>query len=316
MKALLLSAGRGVRFQPQTLKYSKMVLPFLNVPIIGHPLKLLEDLGIEELVINTHYFPQQVEEEVLKLQPNVQKIHFCFEEKLLGGAGALKKNESLLQNENIIYLNGDSIFLCSDFFSQLQKQHQSHQALITFLVQKNKHKRDLWADSKGCLTQDHSLDSQSYFFTGFALFSPECLSLLKKEDMNIFLSLVQKFPKRCMVYVHEDLEFFEVGCLSSYLHSTRKCLEYLFQDHLKSRRLKEVILRYFPHFNAQTQLKCLDENIFLVGENVQGLENIQVKDFAVIEEGCHIKNPVLLEQSVLRSSYPVSEPRLFQNLFI
>ena len=320
MKALLLSAGKGVRFQPQTLNHSKMVLPFLNTPIIGYPLKLLEDLGVKELIINTHSFPQQLEKEVLKLKPRIQKIHFSFEKNLLGGAGTLKKHHAFFQGEDMIYLNGDSIFFCSDFFSELQKQHRLQKNLITFLVQENNQKIDLWACSEGQITglkNQKTAQGKSYFFPGFALIHPDCLSLLKNEDSNIFHSLVQNFPQRCRVYVKNDLEFFEVGFLEEYLASTQKCLESLFQKNLKSKHLKEVILRYSPNFDFQTQLKRLNQkDILLTGENVEGLNHVQVKDFAVIGNNCQFKKPTVIERSVLNSNQQIHSSHLFQNLFM
>ena len=116
MKALLLCAGYGSRFRPQTIHYSKVVLPFLNIPIAGYPLKILEDIGVTDLAVNTHHQPQQVEKTIQDLKSNIKNIHFSYESQLLGGAGTLKNNEKFLQAENIVYLNGDSVFLCSDFF--------------------------------------------------------------------------------------------------------------------------------------------------------------------------------------------------------
>ena len=60
MKALLLCAGRGSRLHPYTRACSKIALPFLNIPIAGYPLKVLEDIGVRHLLVNTHHWPQQV----------------------------------------------------------------------------------------------------------------------------------------------------------------------------------------------------------------------------------------------------------------
>ena len=313
MKALLLSAGKGMRFQPQTLKYSKMVLPFLNIPIIGYPLKFLEDLNVQSVVINTHYLSKQVEEEVLKLQPRIQKVHFSFEEKLLGGAGTLRKNKSLFGDEHLIYLNGDSIFLGSEFFLEMKKQHKNDRALITFLVIPDNSKKDIWASSEGWLSLKQEKNLKSYFFPGLALFSPECLSLLREEDTNIFKSIVQRFPNRCRVYVHKNLDFFEVGYVSDYLKSTQKGLDELFKNELKGSQLKNVFSRY----NQKIQLKQIEEkHKILIGDSVQGVENIRVKGFAVIGKDCHFNQSVLVEKSVIGNGQVISQEHLFQNLFI
>ena len=64
MKALLLCAGRGSRLHPYTRNDSKVCLPFLNIPIAAYSLKLLEDIGVSRLLVNTHHQASQVVETI------------------------------------------------------------------------------------------------------------------------------------------------------------------------------------------------------------------------------------------------------------
>ena len=334
MKALLLCAGYGSRFRPHTIHYSKVALPFLNIPIVGYPLKVLEDIGVTDLVVNTHHQPQQVQQTIQDLKSNIKNIHFSNESQLLGGAGALKNNEQFLQAEDIVYLNGDSVFLCSDFFSDFYLQHKKTKALITFLVKPAAKPEDvnLWVDHQGRILkitrsaeqkEQKPSSGKGYFFAGFALIHQECLSLLKESDQNIFLDLVLRFPERCFVFVQNDLVFFEVGSLPCYLDSTQKCLNSLFSKphSMEAKKLKDIFSRWS---GGSTQGKYDDffktlskEGLLLCGKGVEGLENVQVKNFAVIGNYCKIKKPLLMNQSVLSSHVQMTEQKeLFQQFIL
>ena len=335
MKALLLCAGYGSRFRPHTIHYSKVVLPFLNIPIVGYPLKILEDIGVKNLVVNTHHQPQQIEQTIPLLKSNIKNVHFSYESQLLGGAGTLKNNEQFLQAENIVYLNGDSVFLCSDFFSDLHFQHKNTKALVTFLVQpiSSPEKANLWADHQGRILKighptsrrDQKPSSgKGYFFVGFALIHQECLSLLQKSDQNIFWDLVVRFPERCFVFVKNDLVFFEVGSLPYYLDSTQKCLHKLFSapHSMESKKLKEIFSRFSfysiqgKHYYSSTELSKEPQGFLVCGKDVEGLENIQVKNFAVIGDYCKIKKPLLMNQSVLSSHVHTFDQKELSQKFI
>ena len=66
MKAFLLAAGLGSRLSPIT-----DTIPKCLVEIAGHPMldwwaKLLEENGIREVLINTHYLHEQVHDYIEK----------------------------------------------------------------------------------------------------------------------------------------------------------------------------------------------------------------------------------------------------------
>lgn len=331
MKALLLCAGLGSRFHPQTLKCPKPALPFLNVPIVGWPLKVLEDAGVADVVINTHHKPSQVEKTVQSLSPRIKNIKFSYEPRLLGGAGALKKNEALLKDENIIYLNGDSIFLCRDFFLDLKRRHQNNKSLITFLVRPafSEQESQLWADCRGrvlSVFKKPSSAGKGYFFSGMALVHQECFSILKSTDFNIFLDLAVKFPKRCFVFEVRDLTFFEAGRLSSYLNSTRQCLEYLLlsSNSMQACKIKQTLNRFLGDFKfeknllyaSQTALPQDPGGLLLCGEQVHGVKNAAVKGFAVIGSHCHIKKPLCIHNGVLAGGVQIDQDQLSQMLVV
>ncbi|NQY17921.1 sugar phosphate nucleotidyltransferase, partial [Alteromonas sp.] len=61
MKAILLAAGMGSRLKPITEHVPKCLVPICGIPLLELWLEKLVKLGVEEILINTHYLAEQVE---------------------------------------------------------------------------------------------------------------------------------------------------------------------------------------------------------------------------------------------------------------
>ncbi len=263
MKALLLCAGLGSRLHPYTRTCSKVALPFLNIPIVAYPLKLLEDIGVKSLLVNTHHQVQQVKETIENLKLKIPHRSFFYEPTLLGGLGTLRKNENFFrEEEDFIYFNGDSVFLCDDFFSQMVLQHKKKQALMTFLCSPfKKGSGNLWVDSEGRIVpKGNSKNHQACFFAGFVLINRQCFSLLKESDDHLFRDFVKRHYHCCFIYMQKDLKFFEIGSLSGYMKALQTCVKYLENPSSKEARLLHKILgRYLsPEFMQSSNHFNLD----------------------------------------------------------
>ena len=61
IKALLLAAGIGTRLRPLTLKTPKCLVEINGIPFLGLWLNKLNNLGCDEVLVNTHYLHEKVE---------------------------------------------------------------------------------------------------------------------------------------------------------------------------------------------------------------------------------------------------------------
>ena len=120
MKALLLAAGLGTRLRPITNNLPKCLVPINGKPLLEYWLENLTKIGINEFLINTHYFSDQVEKFIheSKYKSMVTLIH---EEKLLNTAGTILENKDFLQqdNEPFILVHADNLCFC-DFKAFIQ----------------------------------------------------------------------------------------------------------------------------------------------------------------------------------------------------
>jgi N-acetyl-alpha-D-muramate 1-phosphate uridylyltransferase len=109
-KAMVLAGGLGVRMRPLTLTTPKPLVPLAGKPLLDHVLDRLEAAGIETVVINVHYLPEQIEAHAKsRAHP---RIVISDERAVLldTGGGVLKALDSLGPDPFFI-CNADSLSL-------------------------------------------------------------------------------------------------------------------------------------------------------------------------------------------------------------
>lgn len=112
MKAILLAAGLGTRLRPITNTVPKCLVPINGKPLLEYWLENLTNIGINEFLINTHYFHTQVEEYVNKSRFK-DNITLIYEEKLLNTGGTVLKSKRFLNNEPFLLIHADNLCFCN-----------------------------------------------------------------------------------------------------------------------------------------------------------------------------------------------------------
>ena len=102
LKAILLSAGYGTRLRPETLEKPKCLIKVNNKPMLEIWLDKLSALGCQEVLINTHYLSEQVNEFILDYESKSMKIITTHEHTLLGTAGTLIKNINFVEGNTLM----------------------------------------------------------------------------------------------------------------------------------------------------------------------------------------------------------------------
>ncbi|MDR1941519.1 MAG: NDP-sugar synthase [Endomicrobium sp.] len=107
MKAFVLAAGVGTRLRPLTSEIPKPMVPVLGRPALYHTFMNLKKNGFDDICANLHYCPNAVTDYFSNAGLGV-KLTFSFEKKLLGTAGAVKKNESFFDGTFVV-MSGDGL---------------------------------------------------------------------------------------------------------------------------------------------------------------------------------------------------------------
>ena len=99
MKAVLLAAGEGTRLKPLTDTVPKCLVPVQGTPLLSIWFDHFLKAGVTDVLINTHYLPQVVEEFVQSSTPAGLNVQLAYEETLLGSAGTVRANRDFLEGE-------------------------------------------------------------------------------------------------------------------------------------------------------------------------------------------------------------------------
>ncbi len=108
MKAVLLAAGLGTRLRPLTDTTPKCLVRIGGRALLDIWLDALGDLGVDEVLVNTHHLADQVAAHVAgRVRPAVHLLH---EDTLRGSAGTLRAARAALQAEPwFLAVNADNL---------------------------------------------------------------------------------------------------------------------------------------------------------------------------------------------------------------
>ncbi len=132
MKAFLLAAGLGTRLRPITNHLPKCLVPIGSKPLLQIWLELLNEHGVDEVLINTHHFPERVEQFNAK-RSDAPKLRLSHEATLLGSAGTLQHNWSFVAGEESFLVCYADNLTDIDLAAML-RFHQGHSGLITMAL--------------------------------------------------------------------------------------------------------------------------------------------------------------------------------------
>ncbi|WP_413295622.1 nucleotidyltransferase family protein [Synechococcus sp. MIT S9452] len=119
--ALVLAAGYGTRLRPLTLSIPKCLVQINGKPLLQLWLNNLEKSGCENAYVNTHYLRNNVAQFLKQRKNNRMLVQEIYEDKLLGTAGTLIKNQDLLKGSTCVMLHADN---ATDFnISELVNAH-------------------------------------------------------------------------------------------------------------------------------------------------------------------------------------------------
>lgn len=255
MKAMIFAAGLGTRLKPITDTLPKALVPVCGKPLIEHVARKLQASGIDEAVVNIHYFADKVEEWVNAQEWIVASRKCKADGKML--VEISDERELLLETGGAVlharrYLEGCGRFLIHNvdilsncdirwFESQVQED-----AVATLLVSDRKTTRFLLFDPltmrmvgwMNTDTGDYHVtspefdpkDCRALAFSGIHILSDRVLALMEKYVMEKGLPVDEmrgtRFPimnfymwlaAKFPVYgvVAENLEFIDVGKLDA-----------------------------------------------------------------------------------------------------
>jgi len=107
---MILAAGLGKRMQPLTLKTPKPLLEINNITLLERAINLLVSHGVQEININVHYLPDQIQKFINKKRFQVKILISNEEDQLLDTGGGVLKGTENFGNNPFFVVNPDTVW--------------------------------------------------------------------------------------------------------------------------------------------------------------------------------------------------------------
>ena len=187
--ALILCAGYGKRLNPLTLKTPKPLLKLNNISLLENTINLINDFGIKNILINTYYLKEQIEEFINKKNFNC-KINLIEDGNSILDTGGgilnlIKKSES----ENFFVFNPDTIW-SKQYIAIIRKMEifyfENKIQNILLVVNKSKSfdknlKGDFNLESRNIL----NYKEKNFIYTGCQIINKKVFSIINKKSFSI-----------------------------------------------------------------------------------------------------------------------------------
>ncbi|HEX2833533.1 MAG TPA: nucleotidyltransferase family protein [Thermoanaerobaculia bacterium] len=111
MKGMILAAGFGTRLRPLTYTMPKPMVPLCGKPLIAYAVDSFLDAGIDDIVVNLHHLPEQIERFLSDTYRHRATFFFSREEgEILGTGGGLRRVRAHLEREEFFFVvNADTV---------------------------------------------------------------------------------------------------------------------------------------------------------------------------------------------------------------
>jgi mannose-1-phosphate guanylyltransferase len=238
MKAMILAAGKGTRVQPLTYELPKPMIPILGKPVLAYLIEHLAHYGVREIMINTSYLHEKIEDYFGDGHRYGVEIGYSFEGRMvngkvvphpLGSAGGIRKIQDFggFFDETTLVLCGDAL-IDLDLNLALH-EHRQRGAIASVIT-----KEVPWdavgnygvvvADANGRVQtfQEKPPRAQArsnWASTGIYIFEPEVIDLIPPgENFDIGGDLFPMLVTRDMRFFAQRRHFnwIDIGKISDY----------------------------------------------------------------------------------------------------
>ena len=220
-KAIILSAGYGKRLNPMTLFKQKSLLEINKKTLLENTIHILENFGIKEIVINTHYLSDQINTFIDNKKFSSKIFLIKEHEKILDTGGGVLNAAQKFNNDPFFVFNPDTIWSQSylDDFKAMEEQYFNNDYKGVLLVVDKTKSFDKTMKGDFNLKEnilDRNVNEKRYIYTGSQILSNSVFKNKKIEpfSMNLIWDLLIKNKE--LLGVKSKQEFLHVTNLKIY----------------------------------------------------------------------------------------------------
>ena len=187
-RAMILAAGLGTRMKPLTLETPKPLIKVGSKNLLERSINLLENHGVEQIIINVHYLATQVEKFISNVKSKVKITISDEKDLLLDTGGGVKEGTKNFGKNPFFVLNPDTLWL-TDYLSEmksLEKIYFESKNPCLLLVNK---KLSFDTSFKGDFNLKNNIVTKdiknNFIFTGLQLLDRNYLDPIEKKVFSM-----------------------------------------------------------------------------------------------------------------------------------
>lgn len=215
--AMVLSAGFGKRMRPLTDTMPKPMVPLNGIPLIGHTMNRLVDVGVERVIVNLHYLGEQIQDYLA--DENRLEVVFSEEVELLETGGGVKHALPLIGSEPFYVINSDAFWLdgYENSLRRLAREWHEDTMDVLLMLQSTVYAYgyaglgDFAADASGKLERRQESAVTPWLFAGIQILHPRVLKNTPDGAFSLNVVYDQAIEAERLYGMIHDGEWFHIG---------------------------------------------------------------------------------------------------------
>ena len=226
-EAIVLAGGFGTRLQHIVNDVPKPMAPINGVPFLTFIFKKLIASGIEHVVLSTGYLHDKIEDYYHDTFEGL-RISYAQEKEPLGTGGAILYGLSKTKTEDVLVLNGDTLFDID--FDNLNAFYQDKNTQLALALRKEKDVSRygcVITDEKGkitAFTEKNEASGEGFINGGIYLLNKQLFSTLNLPIQFSFeKDVLEKIYKSTDIYgLAFDNYFIDIGIEEDYIRAQQE----------------------------------------------------------------------------------------------
>jgi MurNAc alpha-1-phosphate uridylyltransferase len=218
-KAMILAAGLGKRMLPLTKKIPKPLIIVGSKNLLERSIELLIKIGIKELIINTHYLSQEIDN-FLKTKNYEIDINVVQEQELLDTGGGILNATKKFENNPFYVLNPDTVWN-KNYYEELKILENSYlkndKPILLLVDKKISHdtsfKGDFSFKNDKYITREVT---NQYIFTGAQIVNRSFFEGIKEKVFSMNLLWDKMMKEKQLLGQESNQTFFHVNNFKVY----------------------------------------------------------------------------------------------------
>ncbi|MBL4691153.1 MAG: nucleotidyltransferase family protein [Rhodospirillales bacterium] len=216
-KAMVLAAGLGTRLRPLTDTLPKPLVQVDGKALIDHALDRLESAGVNDVVINTHYLAEQLEDHLSRRK--TPDIRFSREPVLLDTGGGIANALEMLGDDPFFVVNTDAFWLNGPFdaLNRLARSWKDDEMDGLLLLHSTVEaygytgQGDFCADGDGRLARRPESEVAPWLYTGIQILHPRLFAGGPEGAFSLNVLYDRTMENQRLFGTIHDGEWFHVG---------------------------------------------------------------------------------------------------------